>query len=417
MDDSAARQHRREAAGRGVRRGGAVSGAMRRVVIVGGGAIGSAIAYFILADQAFRGSVTVVERDPTYARASSALSASSIRQQFSTAINVAVGLAGIAFLREAHRLLAVDGDAPALGLVEPGYLFLATPAGREVLEANHAVQRACGADVALLDPAALRARFPWLSTEGVAAGSLGLAGEGWFDGYSLLQAFRRKARALGARYLAAEAAGFDTDGTCITQVRLADGAALPCDIAVNAAGPWAAALVRGLGIDLPVRARRRSVFVFECPEALPGCPLVIDPLGLWFRPEGERQFICGAAPDPADDPDDAPLEPEHARFENELWPALAARVPAFEALRQKRAWAGYYEMNTFDANGIVGPHPEWTNLVFACGFSGHGMQQSPAVGRGVAELVVHGGYRALDLAPLTFTRIAAGEPLLERNVV
>lgn len=390
---------------------------MPRVVIVGGGAIGSAIAYFLLADGVFRGSVTVIERDPTYARASSALSASSIRQQFSTAINVTIGLAGIAFLRAAHRLLAVDGDAPALGLTEPGYLFLATPAGRAVLEANHVVQRASGADVALLDPAALRARFPWLSTEGLAAGALGLSGEGWFDGYSLLQAFRRKARALGARYLAAEATGFDTEAKRITRVRLADGAAVPCDVAVDAAGPWAAGLVRDLGIDLPVRARRRSVFVFECPEALPDCPLVIDPSGLWFRPEGGRRFICGAAPDPTDDPDDAPLEPEHARFERELWPVLAARVPAFEVLRQTRAWAGYYELNTFDANGIVGPHPEWPNLLFACGFSGHGMQQSPAVGRGLAELIVHGEYRTLDLAPLAFTRIAAGRPLVERNVV
>jgi FAD-dependent oxidoreductase domain-containing protein 1 len=388
-----------------------------RVVIVGGGAIGSAIAYFTLADPAFRGEVTVVERDPSYSRASSALSASSIRQQFSTAINVEIGRFGIGFLREAPRLLAVDGDAPALGLVEPGYLFLATSAGRDVLNANHAVQRAHGADVVLLDPAGLRARFPWLATGDIAAGSLGLSGEGWFDGYALLQGFRRKARALGARYMQADATGFATDGARITHVVLADGATLACDAAVNAAGPWAAALVRGLGIDLPVRARRRSVFVFECPDALPACPLVIDPSGLWFRPEGERQFICGASPDAGNDPDDAPLEPEHARFEAELWPLLAARVPAFEALRQRRAWAGYYEMNTFDANGIVGAHPEWPNLLFANGFSGHGMQQSPAVGRGVAELLVHGGYRGLDLAPLAYSRIVESRPLLERNVV
>jgi glycine/D-amino acid oxidase-like deaminating enzyme len=387
------------------------------IVIIGGGVIGSAIAYFTLADPAFAGAVTVVERDPSYARASSALSASSIRQQFSTSINVAIGRFGIEFLREAHRHLAVDGDAPALGLVEPGYLFLATDAGRSTLEANHAIQRAHGADVALLAPHALREHFPWLSTDGIAQGSLGLSGEGWFDGYSLLQAFRRKARALGARYLAAEATGFHTGSRRVTHVRLADGTTLDCDAAVIAAGAWSAGLGAHLGIELPVRARRRSVFVFECPQALPRCPLVIDPSGLWFRPEGPRQFICGASPDPADDPDDAPLEPEHARFDTELWPLLAARVPAFEALRQTRAWAGYYEMNTFDHNGIVGAHPHWTNLLFATGFSGHGMQQSPAVGRGVAELLVHEGYRSLDLTPLAFTRIAAGQPLVERSVV
>ena len=170
--------------------------------------------------------VTVVERDPTYARASSALSASSIRQQFSTAINVEIGRYGIEFLRRADEHLTVDGIAPGSGLVEPGYLFLASEAGVPVLERNHALQRAHGVDVALLDPAALRERFPWLATDGVALGSLGLTGEGWFDGYSLMQAFRRKARALGARYVAAEATGFDTRGDTITAVRLADGTTL-----------------------------------------------------------------------------------------------------------------------------------------------------------------------------------------------
>src|SRR5271170_3969130 len=164
------------------------------IVIVGGGAVGSAVAYFLMADPACDGPVVVVERDPTYARASSALSASSIRQQFSTPINIALSRFGIAFLREIGSLLAVDGEKPDVGLVEPGYLFLASPAGLPVLEANHRVQRAHGADVALLDPAALRRRFPWLATDGIAGASLGLTGEGWFDGYALLQAFKRKAR-------------------------------------------------------------------------------------------------------------------------------------------------------------------------------------------------------------------------------
>lgn len=390
---------------------------MHRLAIIGGGAIGSAIAYFTLRDSAFHGTVTVLERDPTYARASSALSASSIRQQFSTPVNIQIGRFGIEFLRESQRHLAVDGDAPALGLVEPGYLFLASVAGRAILESNHATQRAHGADVALLEPQALQARFPWLSIEGIAAGSLGLTGEGWFDGYSLLQGFRRKARSLGARFLTAEAVGFATSQRRIDAVKLADGTELPCDIAVNAAGPWAAGPARWLGFDLPVRAKRRSVFVFTCPDSVHDCPLVIDPSGVYFRPEGDRQFICGMSPDPANDPDDLPLDPEPDLFEETIWPVLAHRVPAFEALRQTRAWAGYYEMNTFDHNAIVGLHPEWTNLVLANGFSGHGMQQSPAVGRGVAELIVHGGYRTLDLAPLGFERISSGRPLIERNVV
>jgi FAD-dependent oxidoreductase domain-containing protein 1 len=215
----------------------------------------------------------------------------------------------------------------------------------------------------------------------------------------------------------AEGVGFDTEEHRIAALALADGSRIAGDAFVDAAGPWAASVARWVDVDLPVRARRRCVFVFSCQAPIPRCPLVIDPTGLWFRPEGEGQFICGISPDEADDPDDAPLEVDHALFGDVLWPRLAARVPAFEAIRQANAWAGYYEFNTFDHNGIVGAHPAWTNLVFANGFSGHGIQQSPAVGRGVAELLVHGGYRTLDLSPLAFDRIANNAPIVELNVV
>ena len=399
----------------------------RRVVIVGGGAIGSAIAYFLTCPVPGepRPEVTVIERDFTYARASSALSASSIRQQFSTAVNIAMSRFGIGFLREIGESLAIDGERPDVGLVEPGYLYLATPAGVDRLRENHAVQRESGVAVALLSPDELRARFPWLATDGIALGSLGLRDEGWFDGYGLMQALRRKAVAQGARYLQAEAHGFQRDsGGRVTAVlvreRGRDGAsrgpsrALACDAAVNAAGPWAASVAAWAGIALPVAARRRSVFAFTCPSQLPGCPLVIDPSGIWFRPEGDR-FICGFTPQ--DDPDEPPLEVEYAAFDEHIWPALAHRVPAFEAIRMAGAWAGYYEMNTFDHNAVIGLHPSCGNLYFAVGFSGHGLQQAPATGLGIAEAIRHGGYRTLDLAPLGFQRILERRPLLERNVI
>ncbi|HEX6011252.1 MAG TPA: FAD-binding oxidoreductase [Geminicoccaceae bacterium] len=389
---------------------------MRQVAIVGGGAVGSAVAYWLTADPAFAGEVVVVERDPTYARASSALSGSSIRQQFSTPVNVEIGRFGIGFLRGLGGTLAVDGERPDVGLKEPGYLFLATDAGMAALRANHEVQRRHGADVALLPPAELRGRYPWLNVDGLAGGSLGLSGEGWFDGYALLRAFRAKAIAQGARYLRAEATGLDLRDGRVATARLADGTALPCDALVNAAGPWAAAVAAMAGVDLPVRARARSVFVLACPEPLPGCPLVIDPSGFWLRPEGQH-FLAGAPPRPGDDLDDLPLEPDHGLFEEVIWPALAERVPALERLRVVGAWAGYYEMNTFDQNGIVGPHPEIANLYLANGFSGHGIQQAPAVGRGIAELIAHGHYRTLDLSPLGFKRIAANRALVERNVI
>jgi glycine/D-amino acid oxidase-like deaminating enzyme len=389
-----------------------------RVVIVGGGAIGSAIAFFTLRDPAFAGRVTVVERDPTYARASSALSAASIRQQFGTAVNVAIGLAGIAFLRQAQDELAVDGDAPALGLMEPGYLYLAaTDDGAAMLRRNHLIQAEQGAAIVLLDRDALRARFPWLAVDDVVLGAHGERGEGWFDGYSLLQGFRRKARSLGAEYVHAEAVDVALRDGRIEAVVLADGTRVVGDVFVNAAGPWAAKVAGWAGVDLPVRARRRCVFAFTCPTPLPACPLVVDPSGMWFRADGRDRYLAGISPPADDDPDDAPLEVDPALFDDVLWPALAARVPAFEALRVVGSWAGYYEMNTFDHNGIVGPAAGVSNLLLANGFSGHGLQQAPAVGRALAELLVHGRYRTLDLSALAFDRIPANRPLVEGNVI
>ncbi len=395
------------------------------VVIIGGGAIGSSIARYLTRPelQAQRPCrVTVLERDFSYARASSALSASSIRQQFSSAINMAISAYGIGVLRDAARELAVPGQpAPAIGLHEGGYLYLATPAGEGVLRDNHALQRGAGADVALLTPAELRQRFAWLNTDGIALGSLGLSGEGWFDGYSLLQAFRAQARAQGARYVQAEAVGFGMQqgASCpsIASVQLSNGEQVAADVVVNAAGPWARRVAAWAGIELPVVARRRTVFHVSCPEPLPHCPLLIDPSGIWLRPEGTG-FITGFAPPPEQDGDDLPLdEPEHAAFEDFVWPTLAERIPAFEALRLHRAWAGYYEMNLFDHNAIVGPHPACANLIFANGFSGHGLQQSPAVGRGVAEWIAQGAYQTLDLSPLGWARVLEKRPLIERNVI
>lgn len=389
------------------------------IVIIGGGAIGSAIACFLTWLQPGCG-VVVVERDPSYARASSALSASSIRQQFSTDVNIQISAYGIGFLRSAGTLLACGGDVPGIGLHEGGYLYLASAAGEATLRENHARQRRHGTDVALLAPRELAARFPWLALQDVALGSLGLSGEGWFDGYLLLTALRRKAQSQGVRYLADEAVGLDlaaSDGVRhVDAVHLRGGGALPCRYAVNAAGPWAAAVAAWAGIALPVAGRRRTVFHLSSPAALPGCPLLIDPSGIWLRPEGPG-FLCGFAPDPADDADFAPLEPEHAAFGERLWPTLAARIPGFEALRVQGAWAGYYEMNTFDHNALLGLHGACDNLVFANGFSGHGLQQCPAVGRGLAEWMLTGRYQSLDLSPLSIGRIARNAPLLERNVI
>jgi len=390
---------------------------MQKVVIIGGGAVGSSTAYHLATHPRFHGDITVVERDPTYRIASSSLSCSSIRQQFSTPVNIAMSQYGLRFLRNAAEALEVDGDRPNVALREPGYLFLASDSGIDILTDNHKVQRAAGADVALLQPSELNARFPWLSTEGIVAGSLGLSGEGWFDGPALLQALRRKARRLGVTYVAQDAVDFTRAGERISGVRLANGAVLDCDVAVNAGGPWAARVAGWAGIDLPVRARKRMVYVVGCRTPLPDCPLVIDATGIFWRPES-LGYVCGRSPgEDEPDPDEPPLEVDDGMFHDYVWPAMANRAPAFEELKLMSSWAGYYEYNIFDQNGIVGPHPSVPNLIFANGFSGHGIQHSPATGRGVAELIADGGYVSLDLSPLGFARVVAGEKLVERNIV
>ncbi len=396
------------------------------VVIVGGGVMGAATACFLARDHGVH--ATVLERDPNYARASSALSASSIRQQFSQPANIALSLWSLAFLRRVSEELAVDGEAPHLGLMEPGYLYLATPAGEALLRAQHPVQRAAGADVALLSPRQLQQRFPWLSTDDLALGSLGLSGEGWFDGPALLQGFRRKAIHCGARFVHADAVGFATAGDAVQAVLCRDGRRFEADALVLAAGAWSAPLSAGLHLRLPVHAKKRDVFVLESPAQLPACPLVIDPSGLWFRPDGPsdargaggHRFLAGAPPrEPwPGDPDEPPLHDiDHAAFEEVLWPALARRVPAFEALRVRSAWAGYYEMNAFDHNGLAGPMPGWRNAFTACGFSGHGMQQAPAVASALAALVAGDSSDAPSLDALHPQRLLDGRPLVEANII
>lgn len=386
------------------------------VVIVGGAVHGASVAYHLAADPDFSGSALLIEKDPSFRNAATALSAGSIRQQFSTAINIEISLYGIRFLRDIGERLAVDGEAPDIALREGGYLFLATEAGAATLARNHALQTSLGADILHHDPEALAERFPWLSTAGIAAGAWGRSGEGWFDGFSLMQAFRRKARSLGVETLVGEAVAIDHSNGRATGVRLSDGTRVGAGHVVLAAGTGTTALAATAGVALPIEARKRMVFSFACRKPLGDFPLIVDPSGVYVRPEGEL-YICGSAP-PADrDPAATDFEVDHAFFEETIWPVLAARVPAFEEIRPGRAWAGHYDMNLFDHNAIVGPLAGMRNLLVANGFSGHGLQQSPAVGRGLAELIVHGRYVSLDLSPLGHERIAAKQPLVEENVV
>jgi glycine/D-amino acid oxidase-like deaminating enzyme len=383
------------------------------VVIVGGAAVGSASAYFLNHDLKFPGSIAVIERDPSYARAATTLSAASIRQQFSTPENIRMSAFGIAFFRALKDRFGPQAD---IAYRERGYLLLASESGREVLAANHAVQRAEGADIALLDKEALADEFRWLRTSDLMLGAFGRTGEGWFDAHSLLALLRDAARRKGATYIHGEVAAIAREGNRITGVTLADGRQIACGTLVNAAGPQAGDVAALAGVALPVEPRKRCVFVVACRAKLPRMPLLVDPTGVWIRPEGEV-YICGVSPTEDADPRATDFEVDYGLFDDKVWPMLAHRIPAMEKLKLQRAWAGHYDYNTLDQNGVIGCHPEVTNLILANGFSGHGLQQSPATGRAVAELIVHGRFVSLDLSVFGYERIVAKRPVKELNVI
>ncbi len=376
------------------------------VVICGGAVMGSAVAYF-LKELGFDGSVLVVERDGSYAKSSTALSASGIRQQFSSPLNVQISQFGAAFIKGAKDRWGVD-----LNLRENGYLYLAdTQDGAQILRENHAVQIGEGADVALMDRAELAEKFPHLRLDDILLGAHGQSGEGWFDGVGLMQGLRT------GEYISDEVVGLDLAGGKVSGVKLASGRAVECGVFVNAGGPRAAVIAAMAGIDIPVEARKRTNFLFDCMEAPVGdMPLMIDPSGVWCRPEGEH-FLTACSPndDPAVSFDD--FEPRYDEFEEVIWPALAARSKNFEAIKPIRFWCGHYAYNTLDQNAVIGPHPDIANFLFANGFSGHGLQQAPAVGRALAEWICFGEYRSLDFSPLGFERIVTNSPLLERCVI
>ena len=385
------------------------------IVIIGGAIVGSCIAAFLKRDLGHAGSVTVIERDPTYAHSATTLSAASIRQQFSTPENIRMSRFGIEIIR---GLEARFGAGATIGFKEQGYLLLASEAGDSVLRSNIAIQHGEGADILALDPTALVERFPWISTEGVTLGAWGRTGEGWFDAHSLLDLFRKDARAAGAQFVKGEVVALERARDRIVAVTLASGERIACGVAVNAAGPQAGDVAALAGVPLPVEPRKRSVFVVSCRTPLPAMPLIVDTSGVYIRPEGDV-YICGVSPDEAADPraEAGDFAVDYPLFEEVIWPALATRVPALEALKQVRAWAGHYDYNTLDQNAVVGPHPEIGNFYFANGFSGHGLQQAPAVGRAIAELIVTGGYRTLDLSIFGYERIAANRPVFELNVI
>jgi glycine/D-amino acid oxidase-like deaminating enzyme len=390
------------------------------IVIVGGAAIGSSTAYWLCLALQRSASILVVERDSSYEFSSTALSTSAIRQQYSNPINVKISQFGIEIIRSFPERMATffPGEpAPDLGFREHGYLYCCSPEGVEAARARVDLQRSLGAHTVFLEPGPLKDRFSYLNVDDLGGASWGARDEGWFDSMGLLNGFRRAARTLGSEYVDNAIKGVNLKDGKVASVTLATGQTVNCGVLVNAAGPRAQQVAAMAGLSIPVEPRKRYSFVFASATPIPGrMPNVIDLSGTFVRPEGEL-FLTGNTPQKEIAASYEDFETDHTEFDDYIWPSLWHRIPAFEAIRVQQSWTGHYEYNTLDHNGIVGFHPRVTNFMFANGFSGHGLQQSPAVGRGVSELIVAGAFQTLDLSPFNYERLERNEPFLEEAVI
>eukprot|EP00943_MAST-04B_sp_MAST-4B-sp1_P003925 g3925.t1 len=419
-----------------IRRAAAAPPESADVVVVGAGAIGCSIANFLLEMQP-KLNVVVVEKDLDYKIASSVLSVGSIRQQFSEPVNIAISQFGVEFIRE----LAHDPETD-VQFDEGGYLFLAQDKGKKQLEENVRLQQSLGSHVVHYGGhnGELSTKFPWLQTEDIEQSAFGLKDEGWFDPYTLTMALKRKAQDKGAIFMQGfvEEIGKKAEHVIMSNTNNNVSIKIKCNHAlVNAAGCWSSQLLsKMVGIDtdkandlLPVHPRKRFVFVVHCPDKSlisPPVPLLVCPSGAYIRREGlpdRNLFLVGGMESAAGIDCNAngtadELFVDHDHFENHLWPSIAYRIPAFENCKVKSSWCGYYDYNTVDQNGLLGKIFDDIPLYVATGFSGHGIQQSPAVGRGIAELILNNNqYQTLDLNDLNASRLQEGRYVIEKNIV
>ncbi len=389
------------------------------VIIVGGAMYGSSVAWWLSRNPDFGGSILVVERDPTYEFSSTSHTNSCIRQQFSNEVNIRISQFGAEFIHNFKELMA-DDDAPDIPLQSYGYMYLADNEGFAAnLREQQKVQAALGAGTKFMTKEEIAQDYPFYNLDDIIGGNHNLIDEGYFDGGTIFDWWRRKARAQGAEYVHNEVKAITRNAaeTQVESVTLATGEVIACGTLINCSGPSAAITAAMAGIALPVEPRKRYTFIFDAAAPLDrDLPLTIDPSGVHMRTDGQY-YLAGCPPD--DDPavayDDFIFD--HSLWEQKVWPALATRVPAFETIKLINAWVGHYAFNTFDQNAIVGPHVEMSNFIFVNGFSGHGLQQSPAFGRAVSEWITYGAYRSIDINAFGYDRIVEQRSFLEKAVI
>jgi len=383
------------------------------VCVIGGGIMGLSTAVFLKRLDP-GASVRVVEPDPTYEFASTVLSAGGARRLFSRLENIEMSNFSIGFLTRFAEEMTVDGDPPDIAWREEGYLFLVPPSAVAMLEANGRVQESLGVEIVIMDRAALKRRYPSMTVGDVGAAVLSPR-DGWCDPSAVLQGFRRMARALGVEFVRDRVVALDDGDGPVRRALLQDGPPIEAERFVIAAGAWSQPLAASIGMPLPISPMRRFEHYFATRTPIEPLPFVKDLARLAFRPEGAG--YTGTVVN-SDEPRGVNFELDPSHFEEAVWPALAHRFPAFEATRCLRSWAGLYEVCELDGNPVIGNWPERHPNVYAvAGFSGHGLMHAPAAGRGIAELIVHGEFRSIDLTRLGLGRVLRDEPYPEIGIL
>ncbi len=390
------------------------------VIIVGGAMIGSSIAWFLTNSKGFNGSVLVVEKDPSYETAGTSHTNSCMRQQFSREINVRVSQFAADYVQNFRAYMNDDPRIPEVHFHKFGYMYLAgDECMAEVLRTKQKMQKAAGAGTRFLLAEEIKRDYPFYNLNDIVAGNHNLIDEGYFDGNTLFEWWKRSSREAGVEFVSNEVVSMNMNaqGTAVDNIKLATGGIVSSAVVVNASGTRAAVTAKMAGIKLPVEPRKRYTYVFAAENPLDrDLPLTVDPSGVHVRSDG-AYYMAGCPPNEDSAVEFNDFSQDHSLWEEKVWPAIAHRIPQFEAIKLINSWAGHYAYNTFDQNAILGAHPKVSNFYFANGFSGHGFQQAPAVGRGIAELINYGEYRSLDMREFSFSRLESRQLKREQAVI
>jgi len=380
------------------------------VVIIGGGLMGGATAYHLIKqDQSL--SVAVVEMDPTYEKASSALSLANVRTNFSLKQNIQISQYAMEVINTFQEDMQVNGDQPFISWRRQGNLFLYDNQGARAAKSSHQLQKSLDCAVDWLSPDQITQQYPLYNLNGIVAGTFG-HNDGYLDGYCFLSAYKSKSRSLGVKYINAEVTAVLSSAGKVQGVKLSTGQSLLTDIVVNCAGAWAAKIAATADVNLPIAPTNRQVFCLDTTVKSDGpLPLTVWPSGIIFRTEtGNHIILVGDSPDVG--PVGFDFSCDENYFIETLWPQLAEVVPAWEALKLMKCYAGLYAINTFDWNALLGEWPELKGFYLANGFSGHGLQQAPAVGRYISELILN-QTPTLDLSIFNPIRLFENKPITE----